>query len=165
MMPCGIIRHKLPPWLTPMRMRASALASSVCGRCRFISSPSKSALNGAHTHSLKRKVRWGITLACKQKWECEWKSHDMTPSSFIISRKFRKKRKCNFNGKECNKIETYSISSKLFGMQKVNSLWPNDTIWWQRSGSTLAQVMACCLMATSHYLNQCWFTISKVHWH
>ena len=31
-------------------------ASSVCGRCRFISSPSKSALYGAHTHSLKRKV-------------------------------------------------------------------------------------------------------------
>ena len=25
--------------------------------------------------------------------------------------------------------------------------------------------MACCLMASSHYLNQCWFTISKVHWH
>ena len=47
----------------------------------------------------------------------------------------------------------------------VNSLWPNDAIWRQRSGSTLAQVMACCLMAPSHYVNQCWFTISKVHWH
>ena len=46
-----------------------------------------------------------------------------------------------------------------------NSLWPNDTIWWQGSGSTLAQVMACCLTAPRHYLNQCWFTISKVHWH
>ena len=29
-----------------------------------------------------------------------------------------------------------------------------DTIWRQRSGSTLVQVMACCLMAPSHYLNQ-----------
>ena len=33
-----------------------------------------------------------------------------------------------------------------------NSLWPSDTIWKHKSGSTLAQVMACCLMAPSHYL-------------
>ena len=37
----------------------------------------------------------------------------------------------------------------------LNSLWPNDAIWQQRSGSKLAQVMACCLTAPSHYLNQC----------
>ena len=35
----------------------------------------------------------------------------------------------------------------------------------KRSGSTLAQVMACCLTAPSHYLNQSWFIISKVEWH
>ena len=45
------------------------------------------------------------------------------------------------------------------------SLWPSDAIWQQRSGSTLAQVMACCLTAPSHYLNQCWHIISKVQWH
>ena len=47
----------------------------------------------------------------------------------------------------------------------INSLWPSDTIWQQRSGSTLAQVMACCLAAPSHYLNQCWLMIksSDVH--
>ena len=44
---------------------------------------------------------------------------------------------------------------------EVNSLRPSDVIWRQRSGSILAQVMACCLMAPSHYLNQCWFTISR----
>ena len=33
---------------------------------------------------------------------------------------------------------------------QVNSLWPSDTIWRHRSGSTLAQVMACCLTAPSH---------------
>ena len=43
-----------------------------------------------------------------------------------------------------------------------NSLRPSDVIWWQRSGSTLAQVMACGLTAPSHYLNQCWLIISKV---
>ena len=35
------------------------------------------------------------------------------------------------------------------------------------SGSTLAQVMACCLMARSHYLNQCQIIINKIRpkWH
>ena len=37
-------------------------------------------------------------------------------------------------------------------------------IWWHTSGSTLVQVMACCLTAPSHYLNQCWLIISKVQW-
>ena len=47
----------------------------------------------------------------------------------------------------------------------VNSLWPSDTIWWQRTGSTVAKVMAWCLMAPSHYLNQCWLTSREAHWH
>ena len=47
----------------------------------------------------------------------------------------------------------------------INSLGPSDAIWRQRSGSTLAQVMACCLTAPSHYLNQSWLIISKVEWH
>ena len=37
-----------------------------------------------------------------------------------------------------------------------NSLWISDAICWHRSGSTWAPVMARCLMAPSHYLNQCW---------
>ena len=40
-----------------------------------------------------------------------------------------------------------------------------NPIWRQRSGSTLAQVMACCLTAPSHYLNQCWLIIRKVQWY
>ena len=47
----------------------------------------------------------------------------------------------------------------------VNSLWPSDAIWRHRSMSTLAQVMACCLTAPSHYLNQCWLMIREVLWH
>ena len=46
-----------------------------------------------------------------------------------------------------------------------NSLGPSDAIWRQRSGSTLAQVMACSLTVPSHYLNQCWLIITKVEWH
>ena len=40
-----------------------------------------------------------------------------------------------------------------------------DATWQQGSGSTLAQVMACCLTAPSHYLNQCWLIIKDVLWH
>ena len=47
----------------------------------------------------------------------------------------------------------------------INSLWSSDTIWCQRSGSTLVQVMACCLTAPSHYLNQNWLIIREVNWH
>ena len=46
-----------------------------------------------------------------------------------------------------------------------NSLWPGDSTWWHSSGSTLAQVMAGCLTAPSHYLNQCWLLISEALWH
>ena len=54
---------------------------------------------------------------------------------------------------------------RRFSYISVNSLSPSDAIWRQRSGSTLAQVMACCLTAPSHYLNQCSLTISEVQWH
>ena len=45
---------------------------------------------------------------------------------------------------------------------QINTSRPSDAIWQQKTGSTLAQVMACCLMAPSHYLNQCWLIISTV---
>ena len=51
------------------------------------------------------------------------------------------------------------------GEQWVNSLWPGDTIWRHGTKSILAQVMACCLTAPNHYLNQCWLIISEVPWH
>ena len=44
------------------------------------------------------------------------------------------------------------------------SSWTSDAIWRRRSGSTLAQVMAWCLTAPSHYLNQCWLIIKGVRW-
>ena len=44
----------------------------------------------------------------------------------------------------------------------LQSLWPSYVIWWHVTGSTLVQVMACYLMAPSHYLNQCRLISSKV---
>ena len=49
--------------------------------------------------------------------------------------------------------------------RRFNSLGPSVAIWRWRSWSTLVQVMACCLTAPSHYLNQCWLIICKVLWH
>ena len=49
-------------------------------------------------------------------------------------------------------------------MHLENSLGPSDAIWWHKSGSTLAQAMACCLMAPNHYLHQCWLITSMVQW-
>ena len=54
----------------------------------------------------------------------------------------------------------------------VNSLWPRDTLWWhletpygdRELGSVLAQVMAWCLIALSHYLNQWWLSsLADIH--
>ena len=42
----------------------------------------------------------------------------------------------------------------------INSLWPSDTIYRHRSGSTFAH----CPRAPSHYLKQCWLIISEVQW-
>ena len=46
-----------------------------------------------------------------------------------------------------------------------NSLRPSDAIWWHRFRPTLLQIMACCLSAPSHYLNQFWLIISEILWH
>ena len=46
-----------------------------------------------------------------------------------------------------------------------DSLRPSDAIWWHRTVSTLAQMMACCLMAPRKYLNQYWLIISQIMYH
>ena len=43
---------------------------------------------------------------------------------------------------------------QLYPHPVVNPFRPSDAIWRHISGSTLAQVRACCLTAPSHYLNQ-----------
>ena len=50
-----------------------------------------------------------------------------------------------------------AISGKGIIWFCINSLWPIEAIWPNRSGSILAQVMAHCLMAPSHYLILCRF--------
>ena len=63
------------------------------------------------------------------------------------------------------RLQRWNSITVVYFDNLVNSLWPSDAIWRQGSGSTLAQVMVCCLAAPSHYLNQCWLIISKTQWH
>ena len=44
----------------------------------------------------------------------------------------------------------------LIVLASVNQLRSREGDWHHRNRSTLVQVMACCQMAASHYLNQCW---------
>ena len=47
----------------------------------------------------------------------------------------------------------------------LTSFWSSDAIQWHRFGSSLAQLMTCCLTVSSHYLNRCWLNIGEVLWH
>ena len=72
-------------------------------------------------------------------------------------------------GKSWKNLKDEKFSRCLLAAVRCGSnfiLWPTEIIWRQGSRSTLAQVMACCLTAPSHYLNQCWLMISEeVLWH
>ena len=39
---------------------------------------------------------------------------------------------------------------------------PSDSMWWHRSGITLAQVMACRVVEASHSLQQCWIARLRI---
>ena len=62
--------------------------------------------------------------------------------------------------KPCAYFLGYTVctdDTAVWHLSIFDSLWPSDGIW-----STLAQDMAFCLMAPSHYLNHCLLIISKV---
>ena len=64
-------------------------------------------------------------------------------------------------------IYQYFVSDSGHGTSvsyQFNPLWPSDAIWQHRFRSALAQVMACCLIAPSHCLNECWLITSEVQW-
>ena len=57
----------------------------------------------------------------------------------------------------------YGLNNPSSDTRWANSLWLSHAIWQHRSGSTLAQVMAWCLMAPSHSLIPCWLPICCIH--
>ena len=62
-------------------------------------------------------------------------------------------------------IDLVILALPSFSIRTVYSILPSDTIRQHRSGWTLVQVMARCLTAPSHYLNQCWILMSAVLLH
>ena len=103
-----------------------------------------------------------------------WKAHFLDESGFVRTNvsislhngfpiSVLNTKKCNVHNTICCNIVTYRLIKQLHHV--LNSLWPSDTIWQQRSVSTMAQVTACCLTAPSHYLNQCWLVIYGDLWH
>ena len=65
-----------------------------------------------------------------------------------------------------NEHQRKDVASARFRIAPLGrNVGPNDVLWRQWYGSTLAQALACCLTAPSFYLNQCWLIISKVDWH
>ena len=72
----------------------------------------------------------------------------------------------NGRGKRCHAISSSWVTpTPRRHWFNINSLWPSDTIWRNITGSTLAQVMACCLTPPSHYINHLWTTINEVLCH
>ena len=61
----------------------------------------------------------------------------------------------------CTKPPKYTMTWQPGSGSWFNSLRPGDVIWRHWSGLTLA----CCLMAPSHYLDQCLLIISAALWH
>ena len=57
------------------------------------------------------------------------------------------------------------VEMSVIDLPRLNSLWAGDAIWRHGTRSTLALVMACCMTAPNHYLNQYWLVIGEVPWH
>ena len=58
-----------------------------------------------------------------------------------------------------DKFNILYIFHKTCSLVLFKSVWfslLSDEVSWHESGSTLAQVIVCCLTAPGHYVNQCW---------
>ena len=120
----------------------------------------------------RKVVKKNVTKCEHSKWKNVNKSFDGARGA-VLPTPMTESRGMGVTERNTGSLHTNSkqLSSKImYGQQEWNflcwfgqwitaiphPLWPNDAIWQHRSGSTLAQTMACCLAALSHYLNQCW---------
>ena len=65
------------------------------------------------------------------------------------------------SGKMCCNI---FVTCLILALYKLNKSRAGDAIWPHGYLSTLVQVMACCLMAPSHYLNQWCVNAMVINW-
>ena len=78
-------------------------------------------------------------------------SRRMRNPQFYVSGKRRIAKHLGRNGPDAHLRCTEERIKRVFVKFHHNaiiSLWPRDAIWWHRSGATLPQVMACCLIIT-----------------
>ena len=62
-------------------------------------------------------------------------------------------------------IVTASLQSWFLFYLRLSKALAYEKTFGLNLGSILVPVMACCLTAPSHYLNQCWLTMKKNLWH
>ena len=105
----------------------------------------------------------GIHKFSFTKMRLKMSSAKWRPFCFGLNVLIRPQRKCHIV--DVQNVHSPPLVHMAWCPAARNSLWPSDAIWRHRSGSTLAQVMACCLTAPTHYLNQCWLIISKIQLH
>ena len=121
-------------------------------------------------------------------WKCIWKcrlqngGHFVKGSIDILSVLGRVSYMCvRYRGhpsgldKSLSRIRHQAIISinsewSIFNWKFVNisnfmPLWPSEAIWPHRSGSTLTQMMASCLIAWNYFLNKYWLIVNGVPWH
>ena len=53
---------------------------------------------------------------------------------------------------QSTKLCTFCTSAPVISSSCISSVWPVDAIWRHRPGSTLGQVMVCCLTTSTHCL-------------
>ena len=98
-----------------------------------------------------RELESNSVLSCSViKWSTQTPKHKLKQFQWTIKQ---------FQQIDWSNITRYQTSCYC------NILEPSHVIWQQRSRSTLARVIVCCLTAISHYLNQCWLIIIRVLWH
>ena len=103
---------------------------------------------------------WGTIIKVKTKRilaRCQY--GPLRPVSTSNKRQLIVAKWCHIDGL----VQDCSNSSAL-AMELLQSC-TKPLIWHYKTWSVLVQITACCLMAPSHYLNQCWLIISKVQCH
>ena len=107
---------------------------------------------------------WGHKKVSQFRWSCQpnWSIFTL-PHHSTSKYGALKNKHCGHNTFE-KKWVALILATLCVCWEPINSFWHCDTILWHRSGSTFAKVMARCLMALSHYLNQWWLIISEVQW-
>ena len=106
--------------------------------------------------TLRNKLQWHFNQNMKifnKKIDFKMSTAKWQPSQIILCQ----------TGAQCGEVMV-SLSGNVSTQRTsdVKFWWGYDitsNIWWHRSGSTLAQVIAWCHQAPSHHLNQCWLVM------